>query len=120
MNRRALRFPAVVLLAIVLFGLSACNKPAAPGTNRDATKTANANAPKETINPVAIEAEITKLENDWAAAAQRHDVDAVRRILADDLIMTYPDGATGTKASELSDIEAGSMSADSWELADTK
>jgi ketosteroid isomerase-like protein len=75
---------------------------------------------KETVNPVAIEAEIIKLENDWAAAAQRHDADTVRRILADDVVMTYPDGTTGNKTSELSDLESGAVTVDGWELSDTK
>ena len=112
--------PCLVLSLLALIaGLSAC-QPASPDTNRDATKTANANVAKETVNPVAIEAEITKLENDWAAATQRHDVNAVRKILSDDLVMTYPDGTTGNKASELTVIESGAMTADTWELSDTK
>ena len=117
MNRNSLCF--VLSLVVLIMGMSAC-QPASPDTNRDAAKTANANVSKETVNPVAIEAEIIKLESDWAAAAQRHDANAVRKILADDLVMTYPDGNTGTKTSELSDIEAGAMTADSWELSDTK
>ncbi|HSB29182.1 MAG TPA: nuclear transport factor 2 family protein [Pyrinomonadaceae bacterium] len=111
--------PLAIALITLVFGMSAC-QPAAPDTNRDATRTANANAVKEVVNPVAIEAEIIKLEKDWAAAAQRHDVEAIRRILADDLTMTYPDGTTGTKTSELSDVESGAVTADSWELSDTK
>src|SRR5678809_1696338 len=85
MNRSALSPKAVLVLLVALFGLASC-QPAAPGTNRDAAKTANANAIKETVNPVVIEAEIVKLENEWAAAAQRKDVDTLRRILADDLV----------------------------------
>ena len=112
--------PCLVLSLLVLItGMSAC-QPASPDTNRDATKTANANVAKETVNPVAIEAEIIKLENDWAAATQRHDVNAVRKFLADDLVMTYPDGTTGNKTSELTVIESGAMTADAWELSDTK
>src|SRR5262245_46348225 len=117
MNKKSLSL--ALLLLTLMMGMFAC-QPASPDTNRDATKTANANAAKEAVNPVAIEAEIIKLEKDWAAAAQRHDAAAVRKILADDLTMTYPDGSTGTKTSELSDIESGAMTADSWELSDTK
>lgn len=109
----------LLLLIALAIGMSAC-QPASPDTNRDATKAANANVSKETVNPVAIEAEITKLENDWATAAQRHDANAVRKFLADDLVMTYPDGTTGNKTSELSVIESGAMTADAWELSDTK
>jgi ketosteroid isomerase-like protein len=117
MNRSSLALGLSILALIT--GASAC-QPASPDTNRDATKAANANVAKETVNPVAIEAEIVKLENDWATAAQRHDANAARKFLADDLVMTYPDGSTGTKASELSVIESGAMTADAWELSDTK
>jgi ketosteroid isomerase-like protein len=106
-------------LMVLTICVSAC-QPASTDTNRDAARTANANVSKETVNPVAIEAEIIKLENEWAASSQRHDATAVRKILADDLVMIYPDGSTGTKTSELSDIESGAMTADSWELSDTK
>jgi ketosteroid isomerase-like protein len=116
MNRNTL--PIAISLIVLVIAISSCQS-ASPDTNRDASKTANANV-KEVVNPIAIEAEIIKLENDWAAAAQRHDVEAVRKILADDLVMTYPDGSTGTKAGELQDLESGAITADSWELADTK
>ena len=119
MNRNALSPKAVLVLFVAVFGLASC-QPAAPGTNRDAAKTANANAAKETVNPVAIEAEIIKLENEWAAAAQRKDVDTLRRILADDLAITLIDGSVGTKAGELSNAESGAVTMEAWELADTK
>ena len=117
MNRSSLWLVLSVLALIM--GMSAC-QPASPDTNRDASKTANANVTKETLNPVAIEAEITRLENEWATAAQRHDASAVRKFLADDLLMTYPDGSTGSKTSELSTIESGAITADAWELFDAK
>ena len=118
MKTNVLRFP--MLLVCLLLGSSFLACKSAPDTNRDTTKAANANVAKEKIDPVAIEAEITKLEKDWAAAEQRHDADTIRRILADDVVMTYADGNTGTKASELSDIETGAFSADGWDVSDTK
>jgi uncharacterized protein (TIGR02246 family) len=119
MNRNAVIIAAVCLLSVVAIGISGC-QPAAPDTNRAATNAANTNTAKETVNPAAIEAEITKLEKDWAAAVQRHDAETVAKILADDLVMTYPDGELGNKSSELRDIAAGAFTADSWELFDTK
>jgi len=116
MNRRLSLFP-ILLVAVTTF--SACQRTA-PDTNRDATKIASTNAAKEAINPVAIEAEITRLENEWATGSQKHDAEAVRKILADDLVITYPDGNTGTKSSELSDIESGALTADGWLVSDTK
>src|SRR5687768_16728774 len=92
-------------LVISILGFSAC-QPAAPDTNRAVTNTA-ANANKETVDPVAIEAEISRIEKVWAAALQSHDAEAIGKYLADDLVVTYPDGTTGTKSSELRDIAAG-------------
>ena len=112
------RYPTLIIPVLLLALFPAC-KSAAPDTNL-ATRTANANTAKETFNPVAIEAEIIKLEKDWASAAQRHDADTVRKIFADDLVMTYPDGSVGTKESELSYIASGAMTAESWELLDPK
>jgi hypothetical protein len=117
MNRSAL--PIAISMMLLVAALSSC-QPAAPDTNREAARTANANVATEPVNPTAIEAEILRLEKAWADGGQRHDAEAVRKILADDLIMTYPDGNTGTKASELSDIESGAITMDSWELSDTK
>ncbi len=112
MIRSALSIASLLFVALTL---AAC-QPAAPDTNRNAAAVAT----PEPINTAAIEAEVTKLENLWAAAAQKHDAAAVEKILADDLVLVYPDGSTGTKASELRDIESGAMSADAWELADLK
>jgi ketosteroid isomerase-like protein len=110
-------FVALSLLLYVCV-LSGCQPAAAPETNRNAGPT-NA-VPKETINTAAIEAEILKLETDWAAAAMRHDAETVRGIVADDVVMTYPDGNTGTKADELRVIESAAITAEGWEVLDTK
>ena len=117
MNRRKLAV-AISMLSLVA-ALTSC-QPAATVTNREAATSANANVAKETINPAAIEAEVLRQEKAWADGGQRHDVEAVRKILADDLIITYPDGNVGTKSSELSDIESGAVSMEAWDVFDTK
>lgn len=117
MNRNALQI-AISLLFVVI-SLPSC-QPAAPDTNRAAAPTANANVAKETVNPVAIEAEVLSQEKAWADGALRHDTEAVRKILADDLVITYPDGNTGTKESELSGIESQAVTMDGWDISDTK
>jgi ketosteroid isomerase-like protein len=118
MTSRLFHFPAFLVI-LVLLGATACNKPAAPDTNRNAAKTASA-TPRETVNPVAIEAEIIRLENEWAAAAQRRDIDTLRRILADDLIMTLVDGSVGDKSGELKNAESGAVTVEAWELLEPK
>jgi Domain of unknown function (DUF4440) len=96
-------------------------QPAAPDTNRDAARTANANAAKPAaIDTAAIEAELLKLEREWAAASQSHNSEPVKRIVADDVNMVYPDGTTGTKADEISSIESGTITVESWDLVDPK
>ena len=111
----------VMLTAAIFFtclASFAC-QPATPPTNRESAN-ANANVTPEKVDPIAIEAELTRLERGWADAGKNHDANAASLILADDLIITYPDGTTGTKADELKVISSGSITADSWELFDPK
>jgi len=110
------RSAAIVACALALFSISAC-QPAGSDTNRVATE--NANAPKEKpIDKAAIEKELLQLEHDWATASVTRNADAVRRVEADDIAVTYPDGTTGTKADDVKDIETGALTSEGWELAD--
>jgi len=72
------------------------------------------------VDPAAIERSCLQLEHDWATAAVTHNAEAVRRVEADDIIVTYIDGSTGTKADDIRDIESGALTAEAWELADVK
>ena len=112
MNKGALAFVALIVL-----GLAGCQP--ALNTNRNAAL-ATATPAKETFDPAAIEVELIKLEREWAAAAQSHNAEPVRRIVAEDVIMVYPDGTTGTKADEVQTIESGAITADGWEMSDPK
>jgi hypothetical protein len=96
-----------------------CQKAVAPPTNR-AGNGAAAHATPEKIHTAAIEAELIKLEREWANAPKNRDADTLRRVLADDLAITYPDGSTGTKVDEVRTIETGAVTMDSWELQDPK
>lgn len=114
----------VLTAALVVCGLTmvlsfvGCERPAAP-TNLAAGDAAASPTP-EKIDTAAIEAEINKLERDWASSPKNRDAETVRRILADDIVITYPDGQTGSKAEEVRTIESGAITMDSWELLDTK
>jgi ketosteroid isomerase-like protein len=114
MNKNAV---ALFILAVVLT-LAGC-QPAAPDTNRNLTVTSSSPA-KEAFDPAAIEAELIKLEREWATASQTHNAEAVRRMVADDAVIVYPDGTTATKADEVRTIESGAITADAWELLDPK
>lgn len=113
--RRSALVLCVILLAMVLAG---CGRRAAVDTNRNAVPTAS--PVKERVDPAAIEAEIIKLEREWADAAKTHNGDAVRRVVADDAVLVYPDGTVATKADEVSTVESGAITADSFEMIDPK
>jgi ketosteroid isomerase-like protein len=116
MNRNVVSV-ALVLAALTLAS-AGCQPAAGPETNRNAT--AAASPAKAPVDPKAVEAELIKMEQDWAAAAETHNVEAVKRIVADDAVIVYPDGATGTKAGEVSAIESGAITADAWQLLEPK
>ncbi|HEU4767837.1 MAG TPA: nuclear transport factor 2 family protein [Pyrinomonadaceae bacterium] len=119
------KFPQTALalmVAMLAFASFGCQPTADSNVNSTLTTNRNSGPEPEPVNEAAIKAELLKLEREWAGAAKNRDADAARRILADDLIITYPDGVVATKAEEVSAIESGAITADSWELpeADVK
>ena len=113
MKRSALAL-FVTAVAIVLGGC----QPAVD-TNRNAAL-ATASPQKEKFDPAAIEAEVTKLEREWADANKTHNAEAVRRLVADDAVIVYPDGSVATKADEVRTIESGAITADAFEMLEPK
>jgi ketosteroid isomerase-like protein len=105
-------------MSLIVLGLAGC-QPAAPDTNRNASLAAASPTP-EPVDRAAIEAEVTRLAREWMAAAQNKDPEPVKRIVADDAILVYPDGTSATKTDEVQAIEAGAISAESWEMLETK
>jgi hypothetical protein len=120
MKRNALLMALLLVLSLIVFGMSGCQKPAAPDTNRDATSAANTNSAKETIDTGAIELELKRIENDFPRVLKEKDTEAVDRVEADDIVVIYPDGTVGNKTQDMSDIKSGNLSADSWEVTDMK
>lgn len=105
----------VILLAMVLGGC----KRVSPETNRN-DAIAAASPVKERVDPAAIEAEILKLEREWMDAPKTKNAEAVRRVVADDAVLVYPDGTVATKADEVRIVEAGDVTSDSFEMIDPK
>jgi hypothetical protein len=113
MNRSAL----ALLVGLVITIFSGC-QPAAD-TNRNLAA-ASASPVKETFDAAAIEAELIRIEREWANASKTHNAEAVKGFLADNAVIIYPDGTTGTKDGEIRSIESGGISADSFEMLDPK
>jgi hypothetical protein len=102
-------------MALLAFSQFGCAAPQNSNTNTTSMAT-----PEPTPDKAAIEAELIKIENDWPRIIKERDGAGVRRIEADDVSLVYPDGSTGGKEQDIKDIEAGALSADSWEISDLK
>ncbi len=117
MNRSVVSAALVCVVCSLVPGLAGC-QPAGLETNRNATAAA---APaKETFVPAAIEAEVLKTERDWFKAGETYDVEAIKRIVADDAVLVYPDGTLGTKADEVRIAETKAISGGGFELLEPK
>ena len=114
MKRRTL----ACFVALAAVALAGCQQ-AAVDTNRNAA-VATASPVRETYDAAAIQAELIKVEKDWAEATKTKKADAIRDRIADDAIIVYPDGSTATKADEIKTIESGTITADAFDMVDPK
>ena len=104
---------AIAVIAMVQIGC------ATPQNTNTATTTTVA-TPGPTPDKAAIETELLKIENDWPRVIKERDVEAVRRLEADDILLVYWDGSEGSKDQDLKDIGSGNLSAESIQMSDTK
>jgi len=113
------RFLSVVTLSLVAalfaFAQFGCAGPQ-PATSTNT----NMATPAPTPDKAAIERDLLRIENDFARVLKEHDGEAIRRVEADDIAEIIPDGSTSTKTQDIADIQAGNLSADSWEVAEAK
>ena len=107
-----------LVIALLGMSLAGCQRAASETNRNDAAATAS--PVKERFDPAAIQAEVLKLEREWLEAAKTHNPEAVRRMVADDVVLVYPDGTTATKADEIRTIESGDITADAFEMIDPK
>ncbi len=118
MNRNVLSIALALTVAVIGFASIACS----PGgdTNSSLTTNRNPTPPAETFNAASIESELKKIEGEWPKAYKAKDAATIKRILADDVLLTYPDGSTGNKSGEVQLTESGAITFDGWDLTDTK
>jgi len=102
---------AFVLIALVQIGCA---------TPQNTNTTTTVATPEATPDKAAIETELLKIENDWPRIIKERDVEAVRRLEADDVLLVYWDGSVGNKEQDIKDIGAGNLSADSIQMSDTR
>jgi len=111
---RILTLTAAVLFMFALFGCESQQNVNTASTNT------NVAMPAATPDKAAIEAELTRIENDWPRVIKERDTAAVQRIEADDVMLVYPDGTLGSKQRDITDIGSGALSADSWQVSDVR
>lgn len=105
-----------VALVFLVLGLAGCQ----PARDTNLNATATASPAKETFDPVAIQAEVLNVERDWFRAGETYDVEAIKRIVADDAVLVYPDGTLGTKADEVRIAETKAITGSGWEMIEPK
>lgn len=109
---------SVVSVALVLVVSLMAGCQPARDTNLNAAATAS--PARETFDPVAIQAEVLNVGRDWLRAGETYDVEAIKRIVADDAVLVYPDGTLGTKADEVRLAETKAITGDGWQLIEPK
>jgi ketosteroid isomerase-like protein len=117
---KRISFMVTLLIAVSLIMFSQMSCQPSPDTNRAApigTPTTR-NSEAETVDTAAVQAELMRIENDWPRVLKEKDVEAVRRVEADDIVAVYPDGQLGNKQRDVQDMQSGALSADSWEVTD--
>ena len=115
MRRNVSTAGLLVLITLVAFAYIGCANQQNQNTNAN---TAALPSVEPTPDKAAIEAELTRLENDWPRILKERDGAAVRKLEADDIVLVYPDGANGSKDEDIKDIESGALSTDPQEISD--
>jgi hypothetical protein len=126
MKRFVLCFALALTVATVVLSQLNCAAPtndkndkvAAPANANRSDE--NANNTDALANNAAVEKELTQMENDWANTVKTRDVETMKRIEAEDITLTYPDGTTGDRAHDINDITSGALTADAWTVSDMK
>ena len=113
-------FIAALFIAVSSMAFSQGGCKSGVDTNRAASNypAPNTNTEKETVDTPTLEKEKLQIENDWTRILKTHDVEAMKRAFADDVVLIYPDGSVGTKEQEIKDLEAGALTFESWDFAD--
>ena len=102
----------IATVAAVYFG---CATPQNSNSNANALAAPSA---EPTPDKAAIEAELTRIENDWPRIHKERDAATIRKLEADDIILVYPDGVVGSKDQDVKDIGSGSISEETQEISD--
>lgn len=113
------------LIATALFALSSlvfisCGEPAA--SNAPSNKAANTagNAAPKAADTAAVETEVRKMMDDFSAALNKNDADAIGKFYADDYTLIDGNGQMQTKASRTEQFKSGKTKLEGLKFDDMK
>lgn len=115
---KKLIFMTMTLIA-ASFLLISCGAPAANNAGNAGNKAANtATAPA--ADKAAVEGEIKKMMDDFAAGLNKGDVAVIEKMYSDDYTLVDQDGVMQTKASRLEAIKSGKIKWEGLKFSDLK
>ena len=98
-------------LILASFMFASCGAPAASNAGNAGNKPANVanTATAPAADKVAVEADIKRMMDDFAAALNKGDVDTLGKMYTDDYTLIDANGATNTKTARIDAIKSGKM-----------
>lgn len=112
---------SVSVLIAASFMFTSCGAPAANSANAG-NKPANAanTATAPAADKAVVEADIKKMMDDFAAALNKGDVDALGKMYSDDYTLIDQNGAVQTKAARIEGIKSGKVKMEGLKFEDLK
>ena len=104
------RMGTTIAAIAMAFALSGCSNT---NTAQDSKTPPVVSAPPEQEN---VEAKITELEKEWAAAIEKKDVDTIDRLLAPEFAGTSPTAHTFMKIDAINDLKKGAYDVEKMTL----
>ncbi len=113
---------SITLLIAASVMVTSCGAPAANNAANAGNKPANAanTATAPAADKAAVEADIKKMMDDFAAALNKGDADALNKIYSDDYTLIDQNGVVQTKAARMEAIKSGKMKMEGMKFADLK
>ncbi len=119
MRKFILTCAAMIAVSIMFI---ACGAPAANNAGNKPANAANAanTATAPAADKAAVEAEVRKAMDDFAAALNKGDTDALDKMYSDDYNLIDQDGVAQTKASRIEAIKSGKIKWEGLKFSDLK
>ena len=112
----------ITMLVASSIMFTSCGAPAANNTSNAGNKPANAanTATAPAADKAAVEADIKKMMEDFAAALNKPDVGALDKMYSDDYALIDANGAMQTKAARIEGIKSGRVKMEGLKFEDLK